>query len=79
MVCNSSEVNTILLSYLNFTKLFKFFLRETNLKCKQCIPETAEFGSNHAEIGTFNGEIVCEPPNNQLNKFEGTLFWKDET
>ena len=24
------------------------------------------------------GEIVCEPPNNHLNKFEGVLNWKDE-
>lgn len=26
-----------------------------------------------------SGEIVCEPPNNQLNKFEGSLSWNNET
>ncbi|KAA0188006.1 hypothetical protein HAZT_HAZT002135 [Hyalella azteca] len=51
---------------------------ESNLKCKQCLPETAELGQDAAMIGAFDGEIVCEAPNNQLNKFEGTLFWEGE-
>lgn len=50
--------------------------RETNLKCRQCLVETAEMGQDDASIGAFNGEIVCETPNNLLNKFEGTLIWK---
>jgi len=25
------------------------------------------------------GEVICEPPNNILSKFEGALTWKDET
>ena len=25
------------------------------------------------------GEVVCEPPNNNLSKFEGALTWNDET
>jgi len=25
------------------------------------------------------GEVVCEPPNNNLSKFEGALTWRDET
>lgn len=25
-----------------------------------------------AQLGNFDGEIVCETPNNLLNKFEGT-------
>ncbi|XP_049937376.1 phospholipid-transporting ATPase ID isoform X2 [Schistocerca serialis cubense] len=49
---------------------------ETNLKCRQCLPETAEMGQDDALIGAFDGEIVCETPNNLLNKFEGTLSWK---
>jgi len=24
------------------------------------------------------GEVVCEPPNNNLSKFEGALTWRDE-
>lgn len=50
--------------------------RETNLKCRQCLPETAEMMDNHELIGQFDGEIVCELPNNLLNKFDGTLTWK---
>ncbi|KAL0172239.1 hypothetical protein M9458_032550, partial [Cirrhinus mrigala] len=23
------------------------------------------------------GEVVCEPPNNKLDRFCGTLYWKD--
>jgi magnesium-transporting ATPase (P-type) len=51
---------------------------ETNLKCKQCLPETAEMGQRDDLLGSFNGEIVCEPPNNLLNKFDGTLFWRNQ-
>jgi len=29
--------------------------------------------------GAYTGEVVCEPPNNNLSKFEGALTWKDET
>ncbi|XP_071559321.1 phospholipid-transporting ATPase ID isoform X4 [Temnothorax nylanderi] len=49
---------------------------ETNLKCRQCLPETAEMMENHELIGQFDGEIVCETPNNLLNKFDGTLTWR---
>ncbi|XP_075210941.1 ATPase phospholipid transporting 8B [Lycorma delicatula] len=49
---------------------------ETNLKCRQCLPETAAMGQNDAQIGAFDGEIICEAPNNLLNKFEGSLAWK---
>uniref|UniRef100_A0A182Q512 Phospholipid-transporting ATPase n=1 Tax=Anopheles farauti TaxID=69004 RepID=A0A182Q512_9DIPT len=51
---------------------------ETNLKCKQCLPETAVMGQQEDLLWKFNGEIVCEPPNNLLNKFEGTLTWKNQ-
>lgn len=27
----------------------------------------------------FVGEVLCEPPNNILSKFEGKLTWKDKT
>merc|ERR1740128_466695 len=37
--------------------------------------ETAEMGQNEEDIGSFDGEIVCEPPNNHLNKFDGQLSW----
>ena len=34
---------------------------------------------NVTELSKFNGEIRCEPPNNNLTKFEGTLFWKGQS
>ncbi|XP_033230353.1 phospholipid-transporting ATPase ID isoform X2 [Belonocnema kinseyi] len=49
---------------------------ETNLKCRQCLPETSEMMDNHELIGQFDGEIICETPNNLLNKFDGTLIWR---
>lgn len=50
---------------------------ETNLKSRQCLIETAEMGQRHDLLWQFNGEIVCEPPNNVLNKFDGTLVWNN--
>ncbi|KAK0161350.1 hypothetical protein PV327_009828 [Microctonus hyperodae] len=49
---------------------------ETNLKCRQCLPETAAMMENNELVGEFDGEIVCETPNNLLNKFDGILTWK---
>ncbi|XP_029669942.1 phospholipid-transporting ATPase ID, partial [Formica exsecta] len=51
---------------------------ETNLKSRHCLPETAEMMDNHELIGQFDGEIVCETPNNLLNKFDGTLTWRGQ-
>lgn len=51
---------------------------ETNLKIKQCLTETAVMNQREDQLWDFNGEIVCEPPNNLLNKFEGTLLWKNQ-
>lgn len=51
---------------------------ETNLKIKQCLVETAAMSQGEDLLWEFNGEIICEPPNNLLNKFEGTLIWKNQ-
>lgn len=51
---------------------------ETNLKCKQCLTETIELGQHDDLLWNFNGEIICEKPNNLLNKFEGTLMWRNQ-
>jgi magnesium-transporting ATPase (P-type) len=51
---------------------------ETNLKCRQCLMETAVMGQDDVLLSEFDGEIVCETPNNLLNKFEGTLTWKNK-
>ena len=34
--------------------------------------------NNVVDVLRTAGEIVCEPPNNHLNKFEGVLNWRDE-
>lgn len=51
---------------------------ETNLKIKQCLVETAAMSQREDMLWEFNGEIICEPPNNLLNKFDGTLIWKNQ-
>ncbi|KAJ1349119.1 hypothetical protein KIN20_004570 [Parelaphostrongylus tenuis] len=50
---------------------------ETNLKTRSALPDTAEMGDNLDAISSFNGEIVCEAPNNRLEKFQGRLIWKE--
>ncbi|OQR79103.1 putative phospholipid-transporting ATPase ID-like [Tropilaelaps mercedesae] len=52
---------------------------ETNLKCRQALPDTAEMTNDAQLLAKFNGEIVCELPNNNLNKFEGALHWRNQT
>lgn len=58
--------------------LFFPLISETNLKCRQALPETAELGDNIDKLAEFFGEINCEAPNNNLTKFEGVLKWHDE-
>ncbi|XP_076863534.1 phospholipid-transporting ATPase ID isoform X3 [Brachyhypopomus gauderio] len=50
---------------------------ETNLKVRQALTVTAELGADIVKLAEFNGEVVCEPPNNKLDRFTGTLYWKD--
>ncbi|CAJ0937664.1 unnamed protein product, partial [Mesorhabditis belari] len=52
---------------------------ETNLKTRGAIPETAEMGDDLDQISAFNGEIVCEAPNNKLDRFQGQLIWQQKT
>lgn len=54
------------------------YYRETNLKCRQCLEQTAAMGQDDAQLGAFDGEIVCETPNNLLNKFEGKYIHMKE-
>ncbi|XP_038153492.1 phospholipid-transporting ATPase ID-like [Cyprinodon tularosa] len=46
---------------------------ETNLKVKQGLTVTGEMGDNVELLSAFRGEVRCEPPNNRLDKFKGTL------
>ncbi|XP_036385821.1 phospholipid-transporting ATPase ID [Megalops cyprinoides] len=51
---------------------------ETNLKVKQALTVTGEMGDNIDRLAAFNGEVHCEPPNNRLDKFTGTLTFRGE-
>ncbi|KAM6902301.1 phospholipid-transporting ATPase ID-like [Xenentodon cancila] len=46
---------------------------ETNLKVKQALTVTGEMGDCIQVLAGFSGEVRCEPPNNRLDKFKGTL------
>ncbi|XP_070763654.1 phospholipid-transporting ATPase ID [Enoplosus armatus] len=49
---------------------------ETNLKVRQALTVTSDLG-DIAKLMDFDGEVICEPPNNKLDKFTGTLCWRD--
>lgn len=51
---------------------------ETNLKVRQCIPDISHYKDDQAKWGNFNGEITCEPPNNNLNKYNGYLNFNNK-
>nr|XP_054586291.1 phospholipid-transporting ATPase ID isoform X1 [Nothobranchius furzeri] len=48
---------------------------ETNLKVRQALPVTGELGDDIENLANFNGEVRCEPPNNRLDRFTGTLSY----
>ncbi|XP_029941465.1 phospholipid-transporting ATPase ID, partial [Salarias fasciatus] len=52
---------------------------ETNLKVKQALTETGEMGDSIEALASFKGEVRCEPPNNRLDKFKGTLTLNEDT
>ncbi|KAL0968678.1 hypothetical protein UPYG_G00270100 [Umbra pygmaea] len=49
---------------------------ETNLKVRQALTVTSDLDADIAKLADFNGEVICEPPNNKLDKFKGTLYWR---
>nr|XP_023694700.1 phospholipid-transporting ATPase ID-like isoform X2 [Paramormyrops kingsleyae] len=51
---------------------------ETNLKVKQSLTVTGEMGDSIAKLAAFNGEVRCEPPNNRLDKFTGTMTFQGQ-
>uniref|UniRef100_A0A4W5MM37 Phospholipid-transporting ATPase n=1 Tax=Hucho hucho TaxID=62062 RepID=A0A4W5MM37_9TELE len=53
--------------------------RETNLKVKQALTVTGKLEDSIEKLANFNGEVRCEPPNNRLDKFTGTLTLNGET
>ncbi|KAG8012736.1 Phospholipid-transporting ATPase ID [Nibea albiflora] len=52
------------------------YILETNLKVRQALTITSDLG-DITKLMDFDGEVICEPPNNKLDKFTGTLYWRD--
>uniref|UniRef100_A0AAQ6AIM0 Phospholipid-transporting ATPase n=1 Tax=Amphiprion ocellaris TaxID=80972 RepID=A0AAQ6AIM0_AMPOC len=51
---------------------------ETNLKVRQALPVTGDLGDDIEKLADFNGEVLCEPPNNRLDRFTGTLAFSGQ-
>ncbi|XP_026952405.1 probable phospholipid-transporting ATPase IM isoform X8 [Sagmatias obliquidens] len=49
---------------------------ETNLKVRHALSVTSELGADISRLAEFDGIVVCEAPNNKLDKFTGVLSWK---
>ncbi|XP_045865914.1 probable phospholipid-transporting ATPase IM isoform X1 [Meles meles] len=50
---------------------------ETNLKVRHALSVTSELGADFSRLAKFDGIVVCEAPNNKLDRFVGVLSWKD--
>ncbi|XP_017347965.1 phospholipid-transporting ATPase IC [Ictalurus punctatus] len=51
---------------------------ETNLKFKMGLKVTHERLQEENQLANFDAMIICEEPNNRLDKFTGTMRWKNE-
>uniref|UniRef100_A0A4W4EZY0 Phospholipid-transporting ATPase n=1 Tax=Electrophorus electricus TaxID=8005 RepID=A0A4W4EZY0_ELEEL len=49
---------------------------ETNMKVRQSLAVTSELGEP-GNLAQFDGEVVCELPNNKLDRFCGALHWRE--
>uniref|UniRef100_A0A8C2P2L1 Phospholipid-transporting ATPase n=1 Tax=Capra hircus TaxID=9925 RepID=A0A8C2P2L1_CAPHI len=49
--------------------------KETNLKVRHALSVTSELGADISRLAKFDGIVVCEAPNNKLDKFTGVLSW----
>jgi len=48
---------------------------ETNLKSRMCSEDTNMMADNNEVLGNLDCHILCEPPNNNLSKFTGSMTW----
>ncbi|KAL2099677.1 hypothetical protein ACEWY4_004071 [Coilia grayii] len=51
---------------------------ETNLKFKMGLKVTDERLQEESQLAGFDAMIVCEEPNNRLDKFTGTMHWRND-
>uniref|UniRef100_A0A8C3RSQ7 Phospholipid-transporting ATPase n=1 Tax=Chelydra serpentina TaxID=8475 RepID=A0A8C3RSQ7_CHESE len=73
LLLSSSEPNS--LCYVETAELDG----ETNLKFKMSLEVTDRYLQEESAMAEFDGFIECEEPNNRLDKFTGTLFWRSRT
>uniref|UniRef100_A0A8C1XUV1 ATPase phospholipid transporting 8B1 n=1 Tax=Cyprinus carpio TaxID=7962 RepID=A0A8C1XUV1_CYPCA len=52
---------------------------ETNLKFKMGLKVTDERLQEEDQLARFNALILCEEPNNRLDKFMGTMIWDSQS
>ncbi|CAK6954741.1 phospholipid-transporting ATPase ID-like [Scomber scombrus] len=71
LLCSSEPLNLV---YVETAELDG----ETNLKVKQALTVTGELGDHIDALAGFNGEVRCEPPNNRLDKYKGTLTLNEQ-
>ncbi|KAM4707629.1 phospholipid-transporting ATPase IC-like [Discoglossus pictus] len=70
LLLSSSEPNS--LCYVETAELDG----ETNLKFKMSLEVTDKLLQDEKALTEFDALIECEEPNNRLDKFVGTLFWR---
>ncbi|XP_029435473.1 phospholipid-transporting ATPase IC [Rhinatrema bivittatum] len=70
LLLSSSEPNS--LCYVETAELDG----ETNLKFKMSLEVTDRLLQEEQAMAEFDGLIECEEPNNRLDKFLGTMFWR---
>nr|DBA23623.1 TPA: hypothetical protein GDO54_014516 [Pyxicephalus adspersus] len=49
---------------------------ETNLKFRMSLEVTDKLLQDEKSLAEFDGLVICEEPNNRLDKFVGTLCWR---